>query len=227
MIWKENPPMIRDIIIRDNNLERVPMPYRDHRDDVVKWKHFPRYWPFVRGIHRSPVNAPHKGQWRGALMRSLICVWVNAWVNNRDAGELRRYRAHYDVTVMMMALNDPVNLQQWPPHLFIKYPYVSLGFACCVFCVSAKSEETMFGFGSLQWRHNESDGVSYRRHTHCLLNCWFRHRSKETSKLRVTGLCQRNSSVTGEFLAQRANNAENVSIWWRHRVILRKRGHVN
>ena len=42
-------------------------------DDVIKWKHFPRYWPFVRGIHRSPVNSPHKGQWRGALMFTLIC----------------------------------------------------------------------------------------------------------------------------------------------------------
>ena len=58
---------------------------------------FPRYWPLVRGIHRSPVNSPHKGQWRGALMFSLICVWINGWVNNREAGDLRRYRAHYDV----------------------------------------------------------------------------------------------------------------------------------
>ena len=41
-------------------------------DDVIKWKHFPRYWPFVRWIHRSPVNSPLKGQWRGALMFSLI-----------------------------------------------------------------------------------------------------------------------------------------------------------
>ena len=69
-------------------------------DDVIKWKHFPRYWPFVRGIHRYPVNSPHKGQWRGALMFSLFCVWINGWVNNRKAGDLRRYRAHYDVTVM-------------------------------------------------------------------------------------------------------------------------------
>ena len=45
-----------------------------NHDDVIKWKHFPRYWPFVRGIHRSPGNSPHKGQWRGALMFSLICV---------------------------------------------------------------------------------------------------------------------------------------------------------
>ena len=53
-----------------------------------------------RSIHRSPVNSPHKDQWRGALMFSLICVWINGWVNNREAGDLRRYRAHYDVTVM-------------------------------------------------------------------------------------------------------------------------------
>ena len=69
-------------------------------DDVIKWKHFPRNWPFVQGIHRSPVNSPHKGQWREALMFSLICVWINGWVNNREAGDLRRNRAHYDVTVM-------------------------------------------------------------------------------------------------------------------------------
>ena len=46
-------------------------------DDVIKWKHFLRYWPFVRGIHRSPENSPNKGQWRGALIFSLICAWIN------------------------------------------------------------------------------------------------------------------------------------------------------
>ena len=70
-------------------------------DDVIKWKHFPRYWPFVRRIHRSPVNSPHKGQWRGALMFSLIWIWINGWVSNREAGDLRRHRVHYDVTVML------------------------------------------------------------------------------------------------------------------------------
>ena len=69
-------------------------------DDVIKWKHFPRNWPFVRGIHRSPVNSPRKGQWRRALMFSLIGIWINDWVNNREAGDLRCYRAHYDVSVM-------------------------------------------------------------------------------------------------------------------------------
>ena len=69
-------------------------------DDVIKWKHFPRYWPFVRGIHRSPVNSLHKGQWRGVLMFSLICVWINGWENTREAGDFRRYRVHCDVIVM-------------------------------------------------------------------------------------------------------------------------------
>ena len=68
-------------------------------DDVTKWKYFPRYWPFVRGIQRSPVNSPHKGQCCGALMFSLICTWINRWVNNREAGDLRCHHAHHDVIV--------------------------------------------------------------------------------------------------------------------------------
>ena len=69
-------------------------------DDVIKWKPFPYYWPFVRGVHRAPPNSRHKGQWRGALMFSLICAWIKGWTNNRYAGDLRRHRVYYDVTVM-------------------------------------------------------------------------------------------------------------------------------
>ena len=70
-------------------------------DDVIKWKHFPRNWPCVHaGNSPVPVKSPHKGQWRGALMFSLICFWINGWVNNREAGDLRRYLGHYDVIVM-------------------------------------------------------------------------------------------------------------------------------
>ena len=70
----------------------------------------------------------------------------------------------------------------------------------------------------LQWRHNGRDGVSNHQPHDCLLNGLFRRRSKKTSKLRVTGLCAGNSQATGEFPAQMASNAENVSIWWRHHV---------
>ena len=67
-----------------------------------------------------------------------------------------------------------------------------------------------------QWRHNEGDGLSNHQPHCCLLNRLFRRRSKKTSKLRVTGLCAGKSPVTDKFPAQRASNAENVSIWWRH-----------
>ena len=60
-----------------------------YHNDVIKWQHFPRYWPFVRGIHRSPE-----------LCCFFICAWINGWVNNRDNGDLRHHRAHYDVIVM-------------------------------------------------------------------------------------------------------------------------------
>ena len=70
-------------------------------DDVIKWKYFPRHWSFVWWIHRWPVNSPQKGQWRWALMFSLIWAWINGWVNNGEAGDLRRHRDHYDVTVMI------------------------------------------------------------------------------------------------------------------------------
>ena len=75
-------------------------------DDVNKWKHFPCYWPLLRGIHRSPVNFPHKSQWRGASIFSLIYAWTNSWVNNQDANGLRRHCAHYDVTVIISVANN-------------------------------------------------------------------------------------------------------------------------
>ena len=81
----------------------------DYHDDVIKWKHFPRNWLFVREIHRSPVNFPHKGQWRGALMFSLIYAWINDWVNNREAGDLRRQHGHYDVIVMILLVYGAVD----------------------------------------------------------------------------------------------------------------------
>ena len=76
-------------------------------DDVIKWKHFPCNWPFVRRIHRSPVNSPLKGQWRGALIFSLMCAWTDSWTNNGNAGDLRRYCAHYDITVMIPTGQSP------------------------------------------------------------------------------------------------------------------------
>ena len=93
-----------DLIRQVHLLVRYNLNSLSCHDDVIKWKHFPRNWPFVRGIHRSPVNSPHKGQWRGALMFTLICARIYGWVNTREAGDLRRYRLHYDVIVIAWGL---------------------------------------------------------------------------------------------------------------------------
>ena len=77
-----------------------------------------------------------------------------------------------------------------------------------------------FNYCFLQWRHDERDGVSNHRRLDYLLNRLFRRRSKKTSKLRITGLCETNSPVTDEFPAQRASNSENASFWWLHHVFI-------
>ena len=84
-------------------------------------------------------------------------------------------------------------------------------------CVdSDEGHEAFTRPSALWWRHNERDGVSNHERLDCLLSSVFRRSSKKTSKLCVTGLCEGNSPVTGEFPAQRASNVENFSIWWRH-----------
>ena len=83
LLWGNPPVTDQRWSLRKNtsNGESASLSWRHHHtgnnylipyDDVIKWKHFPHYWPFVRGIHRSPVNSPHKGQWHGALMFTLI-----------------------------------------------------------------------------------------------------------------------------------------------------------
>ena len=97
--WK--PLIITSIVC--NNAFQVSVGCMEH-DDVIKWKYFPPYWPFVRRNYRWTVVSPYKGQWLGALMLSFICAKTNGWANNRDAGDLRRYR-DFDVTVMGFGRN--------------------------------------------------------------------------------------------------------------------------
>ena len=130
-------------------------------DDVIKCKHIPRYWPFVRGIHRSPVNSPHKGQWRGALIFSLICAWINGWLNNREAGDLRRHRAHYDVIVMRCCQRR----QSWH-HDDSLMVFSNIGITCTNFCEH------------FALTHNTSHPVVYcsvcmvERHYPCVITFW-------------------------------------------------------
>ena len=82
-----------------------------------------------------------------------------------------------------------------------------------LFCSLMRSH---FTHETLQWRHNGHDGISNHQPHHCLFDRLVRLRSKKMSNFHITGLCAGNSPVTGEFPAQMASNAENVSIWWRH-----------
>ena len=295
-------------------------------DDVFKWKHFPRYWSFVRGIHRSPVNSHSKGQRRGALMFSLICAldkrlseqswgwWFETpsrslWrhCNEMVSREIHRYmvsllvnfikdtrhwplwrestsdrwfpsqRARnaekkfgdvimtrntklvHDWGVLSVCYNDKhTQIAKALGSMSIRYrsdtfaSVLSVWFHCYrwrlyqFYCNVNDTRDFVFSlqywdkdlakraqeladtcdyhhvikYGeSLRWRHNGHDGVSNHQPHHCLLNRLFRCRSKETPKLRVTALCVGNSPGTGEFRAQMASNAENVSIWWRHHVL--------
>ena len=111
--------------VRTRKAHKVPTPYMAQQlvDDAIKWKHFTRYWPLVRGIHRSPMNSPKKSQWPGALVFSLICAWINGWVNNCEAGDLRRHRAHYDVIVMVVSVT----------------PYAQIWVTNAIFCFTSLS----------------------------------------------------------------------------------------
>ena len=124
---------INELMIISRDFRDIHSFVADLINNVIKWKHFPcswwhhqmetfsRYWPFVQGIHRSPVNSPHKNQWCGALIFSLICTCINGWAIDREAGDLRRYRTNFDVPVMYWPFvlgihRSPVNSQckcQW------------------------------------------------------------------------------------------------------------------
>ena len=248
-------------------------------------------------------------------MFSFSCAWINGWVKNREAGDWRRHRAHYDVTVMFkrffffwndvntkydtrLGITDskacakfrcgsvglsnhrpvavlsiwwngiwdweagekvipnnmtrgqswerqPLPCSLWEWYVFHaamsklsdqevwKAPHDSWSYLNLKLLVTKILKNGMYSLEatvtltwrtadlfliSLRWRHNGPDGVSNHQPHGCLLTRLFRRRSKKTSKLRVTGLCMGNSPMTGEFPAQRASNAENVSIWWRHHM---------
>ena len=126
-------------------------------------KHFPSYWPFVRGIHRSPVNSPHKGQWRGALMFSLICDWINGWVNNREAGDWRRHHPRYDVTVMLynIIILDRVITRSHYMYISLSIPVnLAINFkAVIILCMRPANERWRYIVtpSLIGWTHTQND----------------------------------------------------------------------
>ena len=114
---------------------------------VIKWEHFPRYWPFMRGIHRYPVKSPHKGQWRGALMFFLIGTRTSVWVNTRDAGDLTRHRAHYDVIVMGLGEGWVGLVTNWLVLIF-KFGHSML---CCSSCHDTQTLSALLTICKENW----------------------------------------------------------------------------
>ena len=115
------------------------------------------------------------------------------------------------IDMLFWKRHHPMNFHAWDKNYILR-----LTFHRDLFLRDTISQHW---YQSLHWRHNGYDGVSNHQPHDCLLNRLFRRRSKKTWKLRVTGLCVGNSPVTGEFPAQRASNAEKVSIWWRHHIM--------
>ena len=153
-------------------------------------------------------------------MFSLICAWISGWVNNGEAGDLRRHRAHYNVAVMIASncLNQCIHNQQdpisremfkilatkmcvWNLHIclmttihYLNHYWLIIKDILCIHPRAILISCSWYGsIASLRWRHNEHAGVSNHQPHGCLLNRLFRRRWKKTSKLRVTGLCEGNS----------------------------------
>ena len=136
----------------------------------------------------------------------VICSWYAiglVWVGNWCL-------SHNGVNLLLPLLSSL-------PSIFV-WRCVWLSLYVCLY-----SSRTLRLCSSLQWRHNELDGVSNHQSHDCLLKRLFRRRSKKTSKLCVTILCEGNSPVTGKCPAERASNAENISIWWCHHVFFLRR----
>ena len=135
-------------------------------DDVIKWKHFPRYWPFVCEIHRSPMNSPHKGQWRGALMFSLISAWINGWVNIGEAVDLRRHRAHHGVTLMWLIMLH-MSLTSWcfPTAIFQKLSQSRLFIQPPRLSHMAHHGQTTFCNGDLKYDQSQQKTFLYTLYT--------------------------------------------------------------
>ena len=165
------------------------------------WRHqvglFSALLALCAGNSSVPVNSPHKGQWRGALMFSLICAWINDWVNNREAGDFRHHRGHYDVIVLIfvcIVLNRSHNV-------LIKHLWKF------VFTSPIESELTCVQVISHYLNRGWHSSLTYictillQLFNIAVICSWWRHQMETFFAL--LALCAGNSSVTGELSAQR------------------------
>ena len=194
-------------------------------DEVIEWKHFPRYWPFVRGIHQSPVNSPHKGQWRGTLMLFLICAWINGWVNNREAGDLRHHHAHHDVIVMHIQF---VLLDWLPMSWATRYiPYSGVNFLIKVFKCTLVSNEVWWPsrmiscyISTVTWSSTRPQWVTQNIWTPYQTSFLWQKLTKKNAKQQRANPCDFISDISSvrtielsEYMAQNARQNKHRNVW--------------
>ena len=178
---------------------------------------------FVWGIHRWPVTSPHKGQWRGALRFSLVCVWINGWTNNREAGDLRPLRSlwrHCNVWTKQnkgQQTHEPsLSRMLYIPHRF------QSTWSGIVFCMRQAKERRRYIVTSflIDWAHSQNApcmvlfgirtivGVVCKKSViqnsacWCNENAWWRHQTGTLSVL--LAFCEGNHRLsTGGFPSQR------------------------
>ena len=123
------------------------------------------------------VNSPHKGQWRGALMFSLICVRINDWVNNREAGDLRRHKGHYDVSVMICKIRGCDNDIGYPSEKSSHYSDVVMSPMACQITKFTSVYSTVYS-GAEQRKRQRIEFPSQRASNEANVSIWWRHHVK-------------------------------------------------
>ena len=175
-----------------------------HMETLLQWRHIGCDGVSSHQPHHCLLNCLFR---RRSKKTSKLCVTVLCAGNSPETGEFPAQMASNAVKVSVW----------WRHHMVAKICSDELGLHWFKWwLVVCWASSNYLNLWTLQWRHNDHQGVSNHRCLECLLYSLLRRRSKKTSKLRVTGLCKGYPSVTCGFLLQRTGNAENVSIWWRH-----------
>ena len=174
------------------------------------------------------MNSPHKGQWRGALIFSLICARMDDWLNNREAGDMRRHRDHYDVTVIIgsslakmkyQAIALSCDDQDLRHHDVINSHSFNVAWfdprdAFTYICIH-HAQKWLHIF---QWRQMSTMVSKNHQQTDCLFSKLLRPTANTHQRSTLPGLSDGNPPVIGGFPSQRVSNAESVSTPWRQHV---------
>ena len=175
-------------------------------NDVIKWEYFPCYWPFVRGIHWSPTDFRHKGQWRRDLMYYLIYAWTNGWADNIVAGDLTPHCAYCDITVMVLHVTNGICLfQNYVNYTIVYLSYSNKSIESPAFLMRTPSipHKTLFDLMPKLARRYNITMTSHERHVvpnHRPLRCLFNSLCgphQRNIKVRIT------DPLWGEFTGDR------------------------